>query len=211
MFIRIKDVFEKSKFVLNLDGPSAAEAHINDFGLQALRKLPYKFAFPKKEKKLKLEKFKEGYKGTLPEDFHALYSAGNKSFIIKQGLTSTSEFSINGCDIYCSYPEIDLLYYSIPTDEDGNLLVEEQLEEAVSCYLVAKIAESKAFAPTTAAMYRAMLNKKMQEFTLLANHLQGVANTPNKSEMIEIREQNRSLPYEIKGQEMGRITQFPLI
>lgn len=197
MFLRIKDVFEKAKFVIGLDNYGAAEAYLNDFGLQALRKLPYKFAFPKKQLKLTLEKItsgpnKGGYMGKLPEDFNSLYSAGFET-TLKQGFDKTSDFSINGCHIYANSETIELFYFSIPIDEDGDLLIEENLEDAVVCYLVAKVAESKAYAPTTAPMFRAMQNDQLAKFALLSHHLFGVANSPNQSELVAIAEANRTL------------------
>ncbi len=197
MFLRIKDVFEKAKFVIGLDNYGAAEAYLNDFGLQALRKLPYNFAFPKKELRMTLEKItsglnKGGYMGKLPEDFNSLYSAGT-SMTLKQGYDSTSDFSINGCHIYANKEQIDIFYFSIPIDEDGDLLIEEKLEDAVVCYLVAKVAESKAYAPTTAPMFRAMQNDQLAKFALLSHHLFGVANSPNQSELVAIAEANRTL------------------
>lgn len=192
MFLSIKDVFEKAKFVLQLDNYGAAEAHLNDFGLQALRKLPYSIAFPKKEVVLTLEKRKEGYFGKLPEDFNSLYAAG-PNITLKQGYDKSSDFSINGCHIYSHLPKIELFYFAIPTDENGYLLIEERLEDAVAAYLVAAIAESKSYAPTTAAMFRAMQNSNLEKFRLLSHHLFGVANTPNQSEIQSIIDANRTL------------------
>ncbi len=203
--IEVDTVFENAKSILQFDSYTHISNRISSIALEALKRLPYQLAFQQKSEKLrstngKLEK---------PSDFFRVINLRTNHCTLdhvksKSKLTNRSFFEEN-CHIFIGgqhtrlNTDVILTYYSIPMNEETNkILINEEVETAVTYYIIKELALSKAFSPQTAQKYASMAKAYEQKFSIEADRLFGVSNLPSESEMNGIYDSAKSMDFRIR-------------